>query len=104
MTQLLSPQTYGSRFLQYLNKKIRLPISLTVLIDLAAAFSILLLIAIMGYVFFRGLPQISLSFLTSVPSTIKGTFGIAGNIVNTLYIVILTLLIATPIGVGARST
>lgn len=55
----------------------------------------------MGYVFFRGLPQISLSFLTSVPSTIKGTFGIAGNIVNTLYIIILTLLIATPIGVGS---
>lgn len=36
-----------------------------------------------------------------VPSTIKGTFGIAGNIVNTLYIIILTLLIATPIGVGS---
>ena len=85
-----------------LNKKIRpSDLILTVLIDLAAAFSILLLIAIMGYVFFRGLPQISLSFLTSVPSTIKGTFGIAGNIVNTLYISILTLLIATPIGVGS---
>ena len=85
-----------------LNKKIRSSdLILTVLIDLAAAFSILLLIAIMGYVFFRGLPQISLSFLTSVPSTIKGTFGIAGNIVNTLYIIILTLLIATPIGVGS---
>lgn len=85
-----------------LNKKIRSSdLILTVLIDLAAAFSILLLIAIMGYVFLRGLPQISLSFLTSVPSTIKGTFGIAGNIVNTLYIIILTLLIATPIGVGS---
>ena len=85
-----------------LNKKIRpSDLILTVLIDLAAAFSILLLIAIMGYVFLRGLPQISLSFLTSVPSTIKGTFGIAGNIVNTLYIIILTLLIATPIGVGS---
>ena len=85
-----------------LNKKIRpSDLILTVLIDLAAAFSILLLIAIMGYVFFRGLPQISLSFLTSVPSTIKGTFGIAGNIVNTLYIIIITLLIATPIGVGS---
>lgn len=47
-----------------LNKKIRSSdLILTVLIDLAAAFSILLLIAIMGYVFFRGLPQISLSFL-----------------------------------------
>ena len=77
-----------------LNKKIRSSdLILTVLIDLAAAFSILLLIAIMGYVFLRGLPQISLSFLTSVPSTIKGTFGIAGNIVNTLYIIILLSLI-----------
>ena len=85
-----------------MNKKIRpSDLILTVLIDLAAIFSILLLIAIMGYVFFRGLPQISLSFLTSVPSTINGTFGIAGNIVNTLYIIILTLLIATPIGVGS---
>ena len=64
-----------------LNKKIRpSDLILTVLIDLAAAFSILLLIAIMGYVFFRGLPQISLSFLTSVPSTIKGTFGIEHKI------------------------
>ena len=85
-----------------MNKKIRpSDLILTVLIDLAAIFSILLLIAIMGYVFFRGLPQISLSFLTSVPSTIKETFGIAGNIVNTLYIIILTLLIAIPIGVGS---
>ncbi|MHB8127976.1 MAG: phosphate ABC transporter permease PstA, partial [Mobilitalea sp.] len=41
------------------------------------------------------------SFLTSVTSAIKGTFGIAGNIVNTLYIIILTLIIAIPIGVGA---
>ena len=50
-------------------KKIRpSDLILTVLIDLAAIFSILLLIAIMGYVFFRGLPQISLSFLTSVPA------------------------------------
>ncbi len=67
-------RAYGPRFLQYFKqKKIRSSdLILTVLIDLAAAFSILLLIAIMGYVFFRGLPQISLSFLTSVPSTIKG--------------------------------
>ena len=36
-----------------------------------------------------------------MPSTIKGTFGIAGNLLNTLYIVIITLLIATPVGVGS---
>ena len=71
------------------------------LIYLAAAFSILLLIAIMGYVFLRGIPQITWQFLTTAPSTIKGTFGIAGNILNTLYIIVITLLIATPLGVGS---
>ena len=71
------------------------------LIRLAAAFSILLLVFIMGYVFFRGLPQISLQFLTSVPSTLKGTFGIAGNILNTLYLIVITLLFAVPLGIGS---
>ena len=74
---------------------------LTGLIYLAAGISILLLIGIMGYVFVRGIPQVNVEFLTSVPSTLKGTFGILGNIVNTLYIVVITLLIATPLGIGA---
>lgn len=84
------------------NKKSRISDTiLLVLIYLCASISILVLIGIMGYVFVRGIPAISLSFLTTVPSTIKGTFGIVGNIVNTLYIVVITLLIATPLGVGA---
>ncbi|MDD2970716.1 MAG: phosphate ABC transporter permease PstA [Lachnospiraceae bacterium] len=74
---------------------------LYVLIYASAAISILLLVGIVGYVFVRGIGNINWQFLTTVPSTIKGTFGIAGNIVNTLYIVIITLLIATPIGVGS---
>lgn len=78
-----------------------LDIVLTCCIYLCALFSIFLLVGIMGYVFIRGIPQINWEFLTSVPSTIKGTFGIIGNIVNTLYIVVITLLIATPIGIGA---
>ncbi|MBQ7840530.1 MAG: phosphate ABC transporter permease PstA [Lachnospiraceae bacterium] len=84
------------------NKKFRLSdFILSGLINLSAAFAILLLIGIMGYVFFRGLPQISVEFLTTVPSTLKGTFGIAGNILNTIYIILITLLIATPLGVGS---
>lgn len=74
---------------------------LYVLIYASAAISILLLIGIVGYVFVRGIGNINWQFLTTVPSTIKGTFGIAGNIVNTLYIIVITLLIATPIGVGS---
>ncbi|MFT4107209.1 MAG: phosphate ABC transporter permease PstA [Lacrimispora sp.] len=84
------------------NRKTRVSdMVLTALIYLCASVSILVLIGIMGYVFARGISQINVEFLTTVPSTIKGTFGIIGNIVNTLYIVIITLLIATPLGVGS---
>lgn len=71
------------------------------LIYLSASLSVLLLLGIILYVFARGFRCVNWTFLTTVPSALKGTVGIAGNIVNTLYIVILTLLIATPIGVGA---
>lgn len=67
----------------------------------AASVSVLLLLGIIGYVVYRGIGQISWTFLTTVTSALKQTVGIAGNIVNTLYIIVITLLIATPIGVGA---
>ncbi len=70
------------------------------LICLAALIAVALLLGIIGYVFFRGIGQVSISFLTSVQSASKGTVGIAGNIVNTLYIVVLTLVVVTPIGIG----
>lgn len=72
-----------------------------VLIYLSAFFSETLLAVMIVYVFVRGFSAISWSFLTTVSSVLEGTVGIAGNIVNTLYIVVLTLLIATPIGIGS---
>jgi len=74
---------------------------LKIMIYMCAAISILILVGIMGYVFARGFASINIEFLTTVPSTIRGTFGVIGNIVNTLYIIIITLLIAVPLGVGA---
>ena len=71
------------------------------LIYLSAFSSETLLVVIIGYVFIRGFSAVSWSFLTTVSSVLKGSVGIAGNIVNTLYIVILVLLIATPIGIGS---
>ena len=56
---------------------------------------------IIEYVVSGGVRNVNLSFLTTVTSAIRQTTGIAGNIVNTLYIVVLTLLIATPIGIGS---
>lgn len=74
---------------------------LTGIIYGCAGISILLLAGIMGYVFVRGVPYVTWSFLSTATSATKGTFGILGNIINTLYIVVITLLVATPLGIGS---
>lgn len=71
------------------------------LIYLAAFFSVILLADIIGYVFIRGIGSVRWSFLTTVSSVLKGTVGIAGNLVNTLYIIIIVLVISIPIGIGS---
>lgn len=74
---------------------------LTFFIYISAAISVLLLIGIIVYVFVKGFHVINWNFLTQVKSTLKNTEGIAGNILNTIYIVVITLLIASPIGIGS---
>ena len=71
------------------------------LIYLCAAVSVILLVGIIGYVLYKGIGSINLEFLTTVTSVLHGTVGIAGNIVNTIYIILITMIIATPIGVGS---
>ncbi|MGN0131823.1 MAG: phosphate ABC transporter permease PstA [Lachnospiraceae bacterium] len=85
----------------YNRKKKLYDVVLSALIYLSAAFAVLLLIGILLYVFWKGIGVIDWKFLTTQPSAIEGTFGIAGNILNTLYVVVITILIATPIGVGS---
>lgn len=51
--------------------------------------------------YLSGIGQVNWQFLTSETSVLRGTVGIAGNLLNTLYIIIITMLIATPVGVGA---
>ena len=70
-------------------------------IYLCAALSVVLLAGIIIYVFVRGIGQVNWQFMTSETSVLRGTVGIAGNLLNTLYIIIITMLIATPVGVGA---
>lgn len=72
-----------------------------VMICFSAFVTVTLLAGIITYVFVKGLPGIQWSFLTAVSSAIKGTVGIAGNIINTIYITVLTLLIAVPVGIGS---
>lgn len=83
-------------------KKFRLSDTIIkVLIYLCAAFCVVVLVGIIGYILFRGLPSIDLGFLTTAPSTLKNTYGILPNIINTLFIIVITIILATPLGIGA---
>ncbi len=71
------------------------------LIYVSAFVSVFLSAGVICYVFYRGISSVSWNFLTSVTSVYRGSVGIAGNIINTLYMVVVTLLIATPLGIGS---
>ena len=71
------------------------------LLYFCAALTCALLIFIIGYIFIQGLPHISWSFLSTEPSFIQDTIGILPNILNTVYLVVITLIIILPLGVGA---
>ena len=74
---------------------------LRMLTYLSAALIFVMLAGIIGYIMYRGIPGITWSFLTSKPSLINETIGILPNILNTLYIIVITVAISLPIGVGA---
>ena len=71
------------------------------IINLCALISVLILVGILGYVFVRGIRTVTPSFLLNETSVLNGTTGIAGNILNTLFIIVITLLFAVPIGIGS---
>lgn len=70
------------------------------LIQLSSILSVLILLVCIGYILYRGVPHFNISYLISTTSILKGTVGILPNIINTLYIIIVTLLFAGPIGIG----
>lgn len=74
---------------------------LRILVYLCAAFTVFLLAGIILYVFWRGSKTVTWEFLTGVKSVLTGKVGIAGNIVNTCLIIILTMVIAVPLGIGS---
>lgn len=68
---------------------------------LSAALICVLLLGLIGYILYRGVPRISWAFVSTKPSLLRGTAGILPNIWNTLYIIAITLLLVLPLGVGA---
>lgn len=83
-----------------LNRKIK-STALNALMYLSAGIICLILLGVIGYILYRGLPHISLELLTSKPSLIRGRVGILPNILNTVYIILITLIIVLPLGVGS---
>ena len=60
-----------------------------------------LLIFLIGYIFCRGLPNLTWDLLSGQTSYIQNTIGILPNILNTLYIIFVAMVIVLPLGVGA---
>lgn len=75
--------------------------ALQFLLYLAAGITAALLVFLVGFIFYRGLPHLTWELLSTQTSYISDSIGILPNIVNTLYIIIVTMLIALPLGVGA---
>ena len=76
-------------------------IALTAAVWAAAVLVIALTAGVIGLVLIRGIPHISWNFLSTTASVLKKTDGILPAILNTLYVILLTLLIVLPLGVGA---
>ena len=72
-----------------------------VLIWDSAILTCVLLAFIIGYIFYRGVPYLSWELLTSQSSYVKKTIGILPNLMNTLYIILVAMVIVLPLGTGA---
>ena len=75
--------------------------TLKILMYLCAGLTCALLVFLIGYIFYRGVGNISWELLSTQSSYINDTIGILQNILNTLYIIFLSMIIVLPLGVGA---
>ena len=75
--------------------------SARILMCLAAAITAALTLFIVGYVLVQGVPNLSWEFISTKPSYLTETIGILPDILNTVYIVLATLVVVIPLGVGA---
>lgn len=75
--------------------------AMKLLIAISVTFTCAITLFIIGYVLFKGIPNISWELLSTSPSYLSGKIGILPDILNTLYILFATLLIVLPLGVGS---
>ena len=70
-------------------------------VGVVAALTLAILVLILGFILIKGLPNISLEFLTESPQMMGREGGILPIIVGTIYVTLVSIIIATPIGVAA---
>ena len=66
-----------------------------------AGLTCALLIFLIGYIFYRGVPGLSWQLISGQTSYIRNTVGILPNLLNTLYIILVAMVVVLPLGVGA---
>ena len=71
------------------------------LLYLCAGLTCALLLFLIGYIFYRGLPHITWELVSTQESILNDTTGILPSILNTVYVVVVTMLVVLPLGVGA---
>lgn len=71
------------------------------LMGLCSGITCLVLLMIIGYILYRGLPSLTWNLLSTEPNNLTGNIGILPNILNTLYIIFVAMIIVLPLGVGA---
>lgn len=76
-------------------------LAMKVLMWLSVGITAALVLFMVGYILVQGLPHITWELLSTKPSYIAGRIGILPNILNTLYIILATLVFVIPLGVGA---
>lgn len=76
-------------------------IAMKLLMWLSAGITSALVLFLVGYILIKGLPDITWELLSTKPSYLSGRIGILPDILNTLYIIIASLVIVIPLGVGS---
>lgn len=84
-----------------MNRRKAYQLTMSTLMEISVILTCSLVIFLIVYVLAKGLPGISWELLTTSPSYLSGNIGILPDIMNTLYIVLATLVIVLPLGVGA---
>lgn len=76
-------------------------VTMRVLMGIAVTLTCALVLFLIAYILYKGLPNITWELLSTSPSYLSGTIGILPDILNTVYLVLATLVIVLPLGVGA---